>query len=93
MNKRKTCKRIETSKVYAAACLLLGGGSVAAYWTAVFLGKPCDSAVAVQAMVTVVGALLSYCLYQFGLKNSRNRYKVDADGNPFPTDQKEEPKC
>lgn len=42
-----------------------------------------DATLAVTAMSVVVGALLSYLLYQMGLKNSRNRYGIDEDGQPF----------
>lgn len=75
--------RPETSKILAVLCFLLGGGSIVAYWVAVFIDAACDPAVAVQSMVTVVGGLLSYCLYQFGLKNSRNKYGIDAHGDPY----------
>ena len=78
-------KKPETSKVLAALCFFLGGGSIVAYWAAVFTDKSPDSSVAVQSLITVIGAVLSYCLYQFGLKNSRNKYGVDQDGNPYKT--------
>lgn len=42
-----------------------------------------DATLAVTAMSVVVGALLSYLLYQMGLKNSRNKYGVDEEGNPY----------
>ena len=42
-----------------------------------------DATLAVTAMSVVVGALLSYLLYQMGLKNSRNKYGIGEDGQPF----------
>lgn len=42
-----------------------------------------DATLAVTCVSVVVSALLSYCLYQFGLKNSRNKYGIDANGEPF----------
>lgn len=75
--------RIEKSTVLAILCLLLGGGSIVAYWVALFRGLYPDASVAVKSLEIVVGGLLSYCLYQFGLKNSRNKYGVDSDGNPY----------
>ena len=42
-----------------------------------------DVTLAVTAMTTVIGALLSYLLYQMGLKNSRNKYGISEDGTPF----------
>lgn len=42
-----------------------------------------DATLAVTAMSVVIGALLSYLLYQMGLKNSRNKYGIDENGQPF----------
>lgn len=42
-----------------------------------------DATLAVTCVTTLLGALLSYCFYQWGLKNSRNKYGIDADGQPF----------
>lgn len=84
--KKRKPIHVEKSTVLAALCFLLGGGSIVAYWAAVFMDKSPDSSVAVQSLITVIGAVLSYCLYQFGLKNSRNKYGVDADGQPFKTE-------
>lgn len=42
-----------------------------------------DVTLAVTAMSVVIGALLSYLLYQLGLKNSRNKYGIDENGEPF----------
>lgn len=45
-----------------------------------------DSAIGTQTVITIFGGFTSYCLYQFGLKNSRNKYGVDADGQPYRTE-------
>ena len=42
-----------------------------------------DPILAVTCVTTVIAALLSYCLYQFGLKNSRNKYGISEDGEPY----------
>lgn len=42
-----------------------------------------DPTLAVTAMSVVIGAILSYLLYQMGLKNSRNKYGIDENGQPF----------
>lgn len=42
-----------------------------------------DSTLAVTSLTTVIASLLSYLLYQMGLKNSRNKYGIDSDGVPF----------
>lgn len=44
---------------------------------------PPDAVLAVTCVTTVLASLLSYCLYQFGLKNSRNKYGVGEDGEPY----------
>ncbi|WP_298029649.1 hypothetical protein [uncultured Dysosmobacter sp.] len=86
-NRSKKAKRksrhIEKSTVLAVICVLLGGGSIVAYWVAVFRGFYPDASVATTSLQIVVGGVLSYCLYQFGLKNSRNKYGVDTEGNPY----------
>ena len=50
-----------------------------------------DATLAVTAMSVVVGALLSYLLYQMGLKNSRNKYGIGEDGQPFKSKVDVEP--
>lgn len=42
-----------------------------------------DATLAVTCVSMLLGAFLSYCLYQFGLKNSRNKYGIDSDGQPY----------
>ena len=82
-------KRLEKSTIFCVVAIFSGVGSIVAYWVAVFVAlltgstATIDAAVASAGMTTVVGALLSYCLYQFGLKNSRNKYGIDSDGQPF----------
>lgn len=44
---------------------------------------PPDAILAVTCVTTVLASLLSYCLYQFGLKNSRNKYGIGEDGEPY----------
>ena len=66
-----------------ALIVLYGVGCGVAYYIAVFMDKMADSALAVQAIVTILGGYMSYLMYQFGLKNSRNKYGVDNDGIPY----------
>lgn len=42
-----------------------------------------EATLATTCVTTILGAVLSYCLYQWGLKNSRNKYGIDAEGQPF----------
>ena len=39
--------------------------------------------VAVECIRGILVTILIYCSYQFGNKNSRNRYGIDADGIPY----------
>lgn len=42
-----------------------------------------DAALPVACVSLLLASFLSYCLYQFGLKNSRNKYGVDEHGQPY----------
>ena len=49
-----------------------------------------DATLAVTSVSTVTASLMSYLLYQMGLKNSRNKYGIDSEGHPFkrlPSDE------
>lgn len=46
---------------------------------------PPDAILAVTCVTTVLASLLSYCLYQWGLKNSRNKYGINENGEPYNT--------
>ena len=92
--KRKKPKlKIEWSKFFASAIAAVFGGfgiwATNRYYQLVELAiaeqstvAP-ESDVAVACITTVIGALMSYLLYQAGLKNSRNKYGVDPEGQPF----------
>lgn len=81
--KKKKNNKFEWSKLWMALIVLYGIGCGVAYYAAVFIDKPVDPSLAIQAVVTIIGAFLSYLIYQFGCKNSRNRYGVDSEGVPF----------
>ena len=83
--KQKNTRSQNEKRIFTATRLC-----VIAYYVAVFAGKECDSAIGVTALGTIVGGVLSYLLYQLGLKNSRNRYGIDADGQPYKTKIEEE---
>lgn len=93
--RKKTKLKIEWSKFLASAIALMFGvvgiWSMIRYYQLVELSiteqstvAP-DPGVAVACVTTVIGALMSYLLYQAGLKNSRNKYGVDPEGQPFKT--------
>ena len=85
-------KKIETSKLMAGVVILSFG--IYGIWCGIeyyILAKLAienntempDPTLAVTCVTTVLAALLSYCLYQFGLKNSRNKYGIGEDGEPY----------
>jgi hypothetical protein len=76
-------KKFEWSKLWMALIVLYGIGNGVVYWLAVFADKMADPTLAVQSVVTIIGSFVSYLMYQFGLKNSRNKFGVDSDGNPY----------
>lgn len=81
----KRTKKKEYSKIILAVILVYGISNGILYNIEVFMGFEPDPELAVQSVVTIVGAFLSYVLYQFGLKSSRNKYGIDPDGQPFKT--------
>ena len=42
-----------------------------------------DSALPIAGITFILSPLISYLVYQFGLKNSRNKYGVDENGEPY----------
>jgi len=42
-----------------------------------------DASLPIAGITSILTPLVSYLLYQSGLKKSRNKYGIDADGNPF----------
>lgn len=76
-------KKFEWSKVICGLIILYGIANGVLYNIAVFMDKMPDSSLAVQSVTTIIGGYMSYLLYQFGLKNSRNKFGVDSEGTPY----------
>lgn len=76
-------KKFEWSKFVCGLIVLYGIANGIIYNIAIFMDKTPDSALAVQSITTIVGGYMSYLLYQFGLKNSRNKFGIDNEGNPY----------
>ena len=76
-------KKVEWSKIVCGLIVLYGIANGVVYNVAVFMDKMPDSALAVQSITTIIGGYMSYLLYQFGLKNSRNKFGIDHEGNPY----------
>ena len=76
-------KKFEWSKVICGLIILYGIANGVLYNIAVFMDKMPDSSLAVQSVTTIIGGYMSSLLYQFGLKNSRNKFGVDNEGTPY----------
>ena len=86
-------KKIEFSKIVTAVVITIFASiavwSMGAYYTLVKLAIQSgneilpDATLPVTCITTILGAVISYCLYQFGLKANRNKYGIDEDGQPF----------
>lgn len=74
---------MERSVKFCLLCMALGVINVAVYWVAVFMDKAPDATVACTGMVEMIAPVLGYYIYQAKLKDSRNKYGIDADGVPF----------
>jgi hypothetical protein len=83
---RKNKRKFELSKFACGLIVLYGIANGVIYNVAVFMDKMPDSALAVQSITTIIGGYMSYLLYQFGLKNSRNKFGIDEEGNPYKQD-------
>lgn len=86
-------RRFEFSKVFCIAASILvaaiGWWMIYEYYVLVRLAITCsqsvlpDAALPIAGLTFIFAPLVSYLTYQFGLKNSRNKYGIDADGQPF----------
>lgn len=83
MKKRFVQDKVEWSKIMCGLIVLYGVANGIIYYIAIFMDKMPDSALAVQSVITIIGGYMSYLLYQFGLKNSRNKFGIDSEGNPY----------
>ena len=83
MSKNKITKKIEWSKLVCGLLVVYGIANGALYNVAVFMDKSPDPTLAVQSVTTIIGGYMSYLLYQFGLKNSRNKFGIDSNGDPY----------
>lgn len=84
--RRKKKKKIEWSKIICGLIVLYGINNGIVYNMAMLAEKTPDPALAVQSITTIIGGYMSYLLYQFGLKNSRNKFGIDEEGNPYKRD-------
>lgn len=91
--KQKPHKKIEFSKIVCVIAflvfLLLGAWMIWRYYNLTALAIEADSSAMPDAALPIAGItfifapILSYLTYQAGLKMNRNKYSIDADGQPF----------
>ena len=90
---RKFLKRVEFSKLIAGTTILIL--SIVAIYSVIDFNITQRIAiqkgasltpvpeVAVECIRGILVTILIYCSYQFGNKNSRNKYGIDVDGVPY----------
>lgn len=91
--KAKTKQKVEFSKIVCLSAflvfLLLGAWMIWRYYNLMAYAIEVSSAATPDAALPIAGItfifapILSYLCYQAGLKRSRNKYGIDADGQPF----------
>lgn len=52
-----------------------------------------DSALPIAGITAIITPLISYLLYQFKLKNSRNRYGISENGVPYTMPEENNNDC
>lgn len=72
-------KKREFGKLICAMIVLVGVGSIVAYYWAIFAEKPVGDAVAVAGMTEILGGVLGYYFYQGKLKSSLNDNHLSID--------------
>ena len=74
---------MEFSKIITVFLILFGVVCITASFILAFLGKDTNDAVTIAAISQLIVSNVGYLSYQYRLKDSRNKYRVDANGIPF----------
>lgn len=72
-------KKVEWSKLVCGLIILYGVANGVLYNVAVFKGLQADPSLAIQSVITIIGAFVSYVLYNAALKISLNKNKLTVD--------------
>lgn len=72
-------KKLEWSKLVCGLIILYGVANGVLYNIAVFKGLQADPSLAIQSVITIIGAFVSYVLYNAALKISLNKNKLTVD--------------
>lgn len=76
-------KKLEFSKLFLLLNWLIAVVWISLSYCLAALGMDSNSDVTVVVVTEVLVVTLGYLLYQFGLKNSRNKYGIDKNGVPY----------
>ena len=72
-------KKVEWSKLVCGLIILYVVANGVLYNIAVFKGLQADPSLAIQSVITIIGAFVSYVLYNAALKISLNKNKLTVD--------------
>ena len=72
-------KKVEWSKLVCGLIILYGVANGVLYNIAVFKGLQADPSLTIQSVITIIGAFVSYVLYNAALKISLNKNKLTVD--------------
>ena len=72
-------KKVAWSKLVCGLIILYGVATGVLYNIAVFKGLQADPSLAIQSVITIIGAFVSYVLYNAALKISLNKNKLTVD--------------
>ena len=83
-------EKLEFSKWILVAVLVWGMILVTSSFILAAIDKNVNEGVTIAVISTIVGTIMGYMIYQFKLKDSRNKYKVDEEGVPFEIEHQDE---
>ena len=78
---------MEFSKILAVWATAIATGAVIASYTLPFFYRESVSDVTTTVFTACIGYLITYAGKSLGEKVSRNKHRLDADGNPLPEDE------
>ena len=78
---------MEFSKILAVWATAIATGAVIASYTLSIFYRESVSDVTTTVFTACIGYLITYAGKSLGEKVSRNKHRLDADGNPLPEDE------
>ena len=80
-------KPLEFSKILAVWATAIATGAVIASYTLPIFYRESVSDVTTTVFTACIGYLITYAGKSLGEKVSRNKHRLDADGNPLPDEE------